>query len=41
MRISAHSTGSNNDVTILVAIDAGCATRAKGVAGLQRIAALT
>jgi len=41
MRISAHFTSRNDDVTILVAINAGRArTRVKGVAGLQRTAAL-
>ena len=41
MRMSAHSTGSNDDVTIMVVIDAGRAMCIEDMAGLQRTAALT
>lgn len=40
MRISVPATGNKNDVTFQVAINAVRATRAEGVAGLKRTAAL-
>ncbi len=40
MRISAHPTGNDDCVAILVTIDAGRALRATGAAGLQLTAAL-
>lgn len=41
MRTSAYCTNSNNDVTIVVTIDAGRATRAQSAAGRKQTAALT